>query len=479
MTANTSRLRARAVALAPKRLGVLGVVFLAMLATPAGAQVPNPLVTGPIPVTVPLGDPSHDYPQLATQLDLASHGYVEEEFFFEGTANRYTTPALTTGTIIDGGHPYKTRMIVRRPISPAKFNGTVVVEWLNVTSGYNLDAMWMASHPHFLREGYAFVGVSAQRVGVHQAGSGLRSWSPIRYGTLDVTAGGTILNDALSYDIFSQAAQAIRHPGAVDPLGGLPVQWILATGASQSQGRLVTYHNSIHPLAGVFDAFLLYIGIGGRLRTDLDVKVFKVDTETDVLFLGEAAARQPDSDRLRTWEVAGTSHVGFDWFGFRLELVLRDGLPIPDPSVCTRPALSRVPTGTVLNAVYDHLVRWLAASTPPPLAPPIEVVALGPPVVVARDSFGNALGGIRLSQHAVPTAVNTGANSGPGFCFLYGSHEPFDDATLAALYRNHGAYVSAVSHVTNDNVAAGYILPPDAEATKEQAAQSAIGKKRR
>jgi Alpha/beta hydrolase domain len=252
----------------------------------------------------------------------------------------------------------------------------------------------------------------------------------------------------------------------------------LAIGASQSEGRLVLYHNSIHPLAGVFDAFFLYLGLGGLLRTDLDVKVFKVNTETDLLFLGEVAARQPDSDKLRTWEVAGASHVGFAGFANRVALTMRDGLPVPNPSPCTRPALSHIPTFHVLNAVYEHLARWVAEDIGPPTAPPVEVVSAGPPVVLARDSFGNALGGVRLAEHAVPTAVNDGINSGPGFCFLYRGHIPFDDATLAALYPNHGSYVSQVSHVTNDNLAAGYILADDAEATKESAGQSDIGKKK-
>jgi hypothetical protein len=33
-------------------------------------------------------------------------------------------------------------IIVRRPTSPAQFNGTVLVEWVNVTSGYNNDALF-------------------------------------------------------------------------------------------------------------------------------------------------------------------------------------------------------------------------------------------------------------------------------------------------------------------------------------------------
>jgi hypothetical protein len=459
-----------------------GLVAAMAIMAPAIADVPNPIVTGPIPVKAPPGDPSHDYPQLATQLDIASQGYVEEEYFFEGAATRYSTPPLATGGVVTTGHPYRTRMIVRRPTSAERFNGIVVVEWVNVTAGYNLDAMWQASFDLLMREGYAYVGVSAQRVGVQQPPSGLTSWSPTRYAELDVTAGGLFVgppgspapSDALSYDIFSQAAQAIRHPKGVNPLGGLPVRLIIASGVSQSQGRLVLYHNSIHPVAGVYDGFFLVLGIGGRLRTDLNVKVFKVNTENDVLLLGEAAVRQDDSDRLRTWEVAGASHVSFQSTEFRTPLLIRDGLPVSDTSVCALPALSHIPTRYVLNAVYGHLTRWIEAGTAPPTAPRILLTSVAP-AVAARDPFDNALGGLRLAQHAVATATNTGLNSGPGFCFLFGSHQPFDDATLAMLYPNHGRYVSAVDKATKQNLTAGYIIAPDAEATVEDAAHSDIG----
>ena len=199
----------------------------------AVSSVANPTLTGPIAVTVPLGDASHDYPQLATQADLAGNGYVEEEFFFEGTANRYDTPALATGAVAVSGLPYKSRMLVRRPRDGGKFNGTVVVEWLNVTSGYNLDALWQSSANYFMRSGYAYVGVSAQRVGVHQAVTGLKAWGPARYASLDVTAGGTVTDDALSYDVFAQAAKAIGAPKGIDPLGGLAKRrTVLAAGVS-------------------------------------------------------------------------------------------------------------------------------------------------------------------------------------------------------------------------------------------------------
>ena len=145
-------------------LACLLACSLAVAVSPAEAAVPDPIVTGPIPANAPPGDPSHDYPLLATALDLASLGYVEEEYFFSGTANRYD---LKTATIVSTGHPYKSRLIVRRPTSPEKFNGTVLVEWANVSSGFCNDRMFQLSQDHLLRAGYAYVGVCAQRVGVH------------------------------------------------------------------------------------------------------------------------------------------------------------------------------------------------------------------------------------------------------------------------------------------------------------------------
>lgn len=448
---------------------------LCLVAAPSFAlEVPNPTVI-PMPVTVPLGDPSRDYPQMATQLDLARYGFVEEEFFFEGTARRFQIPTQGTGSVISSGHPYRTRMIVRRPTSQARFNGTVIVEWLNVTSGYNLDALWLSSYDHFLREGYAWVGVSAQRVGVQGDNGGLTTWSPTRYGTLDVTDGGTILDDSLSYDIFAQAAQAINRPGPVKPLGNLKPELVIATGASQSERYLARYYNAVHPLMYQFDGFLMYLGVGGKFRTDLTTKIIKVNTENDVILLGEYAARQPDSNTLRTYEVAGTSHVGFSDPNLRGELLVRDGLPISDTTNCARPSLSRVPTAHVLNASFEHLVDWVRGRATPPKAKPLTVLSTSP-VTLARDEYGNALGGIRLAQHEVATATNTGVNAGPGFCFLLGSHEPFSEETLRNLYWTHSQYVSQVSKVARANVRAGFVLPRDANETIRQAAQSDVAR---
>ena len=46
-----------------------------------------------------------------------------------GTAKSYTASPTTAD--------YTTRMLVRRPADPKKFNGTVIVEWNNVTAQHD------------------------------------------------------------------------------------------------------------------------------------------------------------------------------------------------------------------------------------------------------------------------------------------------------------------------------------------------------
>src|SRR5689334_5727841 len=89
--------------------------------------------------------------------DLAAAGYAEREYVARGTATSYA------------GHdpaPYATRVAVRRPTAPGSFSGTVVVEWLNVSSGSDAAPDWTYLSDEIVRRGHAWVGVSAQYMGV-------------------------------------------------------------------------------------------------------------------------------------------------------------------------------------------------------------------------------------------------------------------------------------------------------------------------
>ena len=433
----------------------------------------------------------------ASVMDLAKQGYVEEEFFISGTARTYDIPRdqMSNAIASDATHPFKTRMVVRRPASAAKFNGTVIVEWTNVSEGFDNEVEWFHSGEHFVRSGYAWVGVSAQNVGV----TALKQRMGDRYSSLDVTDNGTVQGDGLSYDIFTAAGLAVLGKSGQNVMGGLRVEHLIASGHSQSAGRLAAYFNSVHRLyQHLYDAVLLHGG-GGKMRGDLTVKIWKLLSETDVI--GQLPVRQPDSDKFGTWEVAGTSHLDYTHADQLVKLGLRSKqtmLPQPPPppatgatptrpgasgggtagpyNGCAHPPLSRIPSEYVQNALYDHMARWVKDGTPPPSAPRIEIVMENGKPAIDRDSFGNALGGIRLAEHAVATAVNSGENTGSGFCFLTGWHEDFDKARLAMLYSSHTSYVSDVKIATDKNVKAGYIVRADAAKTIANAEQSSVGR---
>jgi len=497
-----------------------------------------PTVTGPIAITSPLRSPDHGYPYNATPIDLAKQGYVEEEFLLSGNANRYSTPAGERGTVLDTNHAYTTRIVVRRPKNTARFNGTAIVEWYNVSQGHDGEFEWFQAYDHFLRGGFAWIGVSAQAVGVNA----LKEWSPARYASVDVTRGGTIQVDALSYDIFSQAALAVRGKGTRDVMGGLRVQRVIATGHSQSAGRLYTYFHSVHPLTSkMYDAVLLHGG-GGRVSPDLNVKVFKYLDESDVI--GQANNRVADSAGYRQWEIAGSSHLDAQFSRSMAALGLRvsgmrpvEGAPaIAGPSIsggekgnggagngagpenegpnggCAQPPFSRVPSYHVLGAAFDAVHRWVTDGVLPPTAPPIELKPLpadasatadaargrggpstplgtgrgptGPRWDIIRDDLGLARGGIRLAAMAAPIAKNTGDNvggasgtaTGERNCRLMGSSEPFDSARLASLYPTHDAYVAKTREATDKLLKGGFIDKVDAEATIRDADKSTVGR---
>ncbi len=97
------------------------------------------------------------------------------------------------------------------PTDATKFNGTVLVEWLNVSGGIDAPAVWFMAHREIVREGYAYVAVSAQKVGVDGGltitgiDMSLKKQDPERYSSLSHPG------DAYSYDIFSQVGRLVRE----------------------------------------------------------------------------------------------------------------------------------------------------------------------------------------------------------------------------------------------------------------------------
>jgi hypothetical protein len=452
-----------------------------------------------IEVAGPVTGGAGDAPQNAASQDLTAEGYVEEEFFLSGTAQAYTTdePLSDDGVwTVEPGETseYTTRMLVRRPAEPDQFSGTVVVEWFNVSGGMDAEPEWGFLHQEILRDGHAWVGVSAQQVGVSgpppEPGSeseglgagGLQAADPDRYEPLAHPG------DSFSYDIYSHAGRVVRAPGEVDVLDRLRPEQVLAIGESQSAIRLTTYINAVHPSERVYDGFLVHSRAGGaaplasepqqetatgdavRIRTDLEEPVFTVQTETDVgEGLGFLPARQDDTDRFRLWEVAGTAHADL----YLIDVLYGLGEIERSDGICDEP-INTGPHHAVAKAALHHLVAWAAGGPPPPTAERLAVADDDPPTF-ERDKHGNALGGVRTPAVDVPVATITGEPQGDGFCRLLGTTVPFTDEQLAALYPSHEDYVETVRASADDAVEAGFLLPPEADAMIAEAEASSIG----
>lgn len=437
-------------------------------------SIPN--IVGPLESAVP-GDAQRRYAWAASVDHLAERGFVEEEFFFCGR--------IGTGD-------YTTRMIVRRPKDAARFNGTVLVEWLNVSDGVDQDLYWLRSHEHLLRSGTAWVGVSVQTGGLYSAPDALRLWSPARYGQLKIPGEGnygTFLAEAPAYEIWPQALRALRTPIGARPLGDLPLKHLIATGGSQSAGTLQVYYGLREMQDRLTDAYLLFIFTTGsanvttadgtgvpvtygniQLGEVTGVPVLTISSETDTNTL-----QRPDGDNVVLWEIAGTVHSDQDQFDSNFLLRQRDlGIDIHAADKdCTAPPRSQIPFRHALNAGLDAVVRWLETGERPGDAPGFQYGPTGAPEYDAR---GNVLGGIRYAQHAVPTAENSRVNSGGSglTCGLYGRHIPFDAATLRALYASHAGYVQQVRTVNDENLRMGWLTAADAAETLSAAQAAAV-----
>ena len=422
-------------------------------------------------------------------VDLEEHGYVQAEYVAAGTATSYRSdgelPADGRFELVeDATAEYRTRAVVRRPADGADFNGTVVVEWMNVSGGLDANPDWAYAHEELLRGGYAWVGVSVQHIGIEggpvavdvgvagdASGKGIKAMDPERYGSL------THPGDAFSYDIYTQVARALRA-GDTPALGGLQPERLLAVGESQSGFALTTYVNGVHPLTDAFDGYLIHsrgagaapLGEPGAgidiaasitatpttVRTDQDVPVLVLEAEGDLTtVLGYHKARQEDSEHFRLWEIAGAAHADRSLIG-----------PVADLVDCGGP-VNDGPHNFVVKAAVRALDSWVRDGTAPPQAARVEIVD----GTIQRDADGIALGGIRTPPMDVPVEVHSGepGQASSTICLLLGSTRPLPPERLASAYESEDDYLEQYAAAADEAIAAGFVLEEDREALLDAA----------
>lgn len=483
----------------------------------AAAAAPTDPVTVELP---PSGEGDAFVPGARLVQDLPRE-YVEEEFLVSGTATLFNyahNPPLgpTDLTAIDEDVPYKTRIIVRRPVDPDESNGTVVIEWWNSTAGFDTAPVWDTSAEYFARNGVVYVGVTNSTTSLDFLLGGCSLFGVLpptcgtRYSTLSLPENG------LAFEMVSQIANLLKSNSPDHPL---PIEFevdrIYHAGQSQQGGSIVTYASAFDFEAN--DGYFIQQAATARpinfgpacgtegspafpdctprlafpdslVSSDLPVPVVHAITETDIEILFGTIGRQDDTPTFRYYEIAGGGHLTVH----KDVEVLPAGVLGPNPlfleDLCqfeiNSTADGPVFVSYVFNALWENMEQQVRRGTAPPAGLQMEVEG----GVVQRDEFGNGLGGIRLPALSVPTETYTPGNSAdpglPGFlqslgnlaCFLASSVSPLDPAAQAELYPVHGLYVGQVTHAANQLRADGFLLSQDSSQIVVAAARSSIGR---
>ena len=433
-------------------------VALGMLAGP-GQALDAGGTTVPVPQLSQPPEGVHGHPLWDSWHQLKPFGYQEREYLVSGEAR------ADDGTTA----PYTTRIVVFRPRSDDRFNGTVLLDWVNVTAQFENAVDTLEAREMLLREGYAFVHVSTQSAGLCCTPLTPKIWDPVRYESISHPG------DAYAADIFAQVARSMRAEAAdsLNPLGALTVRRVLASGQSQSASRLYDYVNSGQAARDdVIDGFLIHGGGEKTFESQLDAPVLHLLSDL------EADPSPPGDDpRYRLWEVAATAHsdyfIGYqsvfgngprtadqpamDRAGYD-ELIDAAGNygqdPAPLHATCTV-AGATMPMHYATSTALHQLDRWVRTGTAPPVTPRFAFDATTGQL--AKDEHGNTLGGIRMPPVEVPVATyQTTA------CGLGGITVPFTDPQVQALYPTFANYQDKMRRATDRAVRQGWLLRPDA-----------------
>jgi hypothetical protein len=489
------RPRLRNLLLASALLSPLLVPALPTFAAGAGSE-PPPTVQGPIT------GGTHGRAFNTWPWPLKDYGYEQAEYFISGTAKAYgvATPPAT----------YKVRIQVLRPINPRKASGTAIAEWSNVSAQYEIPLGWVWTHPQVMRDGDVYVMVGAQEIGVcgnvaalnYVPGhpipipggppaevctpTSLKGWDATRYGSLHHPG------DDYSFDIYSQALQAIRRPKGINPVAGITIKHVIGYGQSQSATRFDGYLcNGADAAARLIDSAIMDADVGTDITCVPRVPSIKLWSEESARPVPSTSGRN-----LRIWMIPGAPHEDAwqgkyeeDWTNYN-NLGQAPSRPdnramqadagdygqegiTPGGETCL-PHGDEYPHRYVDDAAVQALKDWMIRGKQAPTFPSIKFAAAQAGVFNSanfeHDSNLNTLGGIRSPVLEVPVATYVGPT-----CALFGETIPFTPVQLAQLYPTHKTYVDKMYASIEANVRSGALLPVDARDLMQRACDSTIG----
>ncbi len=432
-------------------------------------------------------------------IDLDRYGYLEEEYYLLGVA-----PAITaSGTsLLDA--PYLTRILVRKPANPARFNGTVIIEpfsWFG-----ERGAGWILTRDYLLRRGYAYVGytLNVNRPGIDPKFSSdapkaraeaiaqyghivnfefMRRVDYARYAPLGLYYDprrfmrGEVPDPFVpqSQGIGAQLALLLKSNAPRSPLAPLDVRRVYVNSWAVTAQVWMDYidqgrHQQWRMPDGgqLIDAYMTgrmaYGEVGGdairvpRKMPD-GVPFVTVYSQSELMhdvIEGIALPSDTDHPQLRYYEVTGMPHLRLADLGTEhTERVAADIGKGHDPRCRT---LYDEPVELVAAALLDRMDRWVRNGEIMPKAP--RVVRAGKAVV--RDSaMGNMQGGVRPPWISVPSGrYMTDQETRCGL--VYDTKVPYSRTKLRQLYGNFRNYERRFEAAKNTSIKEGYLLPEDA-----------------
>jgi Alpha/beta hydrolase domain len=440
-----------------KTLAVLGIV-IALAATAGGqgrgqAVPPANLPENPTPVALPEvsgpvtgpGTMYESVQSLAPGKGLSNFDYEAKEYFVSGTAN---------------GRPYKTRVVVRKPVSDAKFNGLVLAEPMHPSGSAHMF------------EFTSIYGMSTGYVAIDMLIGGMQQvidHNPERYKDFKI-------EPPQNNEVIAQIGALVRSSRSSQgsgPMAGLRVRKMILAGTSATAGTLINYLPAhmvyrTPDMQRIFDGFMPTSN--GSVIRQIDVPLIHVPTMLEVRGANITSRQDGDApgDQYRVYEFPGMGHVDS-----------RDNVRlIPNP--CKYPT-NQFPAQAFMSVALHHLFQWVDKGIVPPNADRIwkdrNEKNDGSPMVM--DEHGNPRGGVRNTYVDVPTASHNvpneaaaelipnpsayvakgGMQAARQMCGLASYQVDLTKAELKQLYGSRQNYRSQVEKRLTELEKAGWSLP--------------------
>ena len=220
---------------------------------------------------------------LAPGKGLADFKYEAKEYFVSGTAN---------------GQPYKTRVVVRRPVNNATFNGLVLAEPMHPSGSAHMF------------EFTSIYGMSTGYIAIDMLLGGMQQvvdHNPERYKDLKVEPSQT-------NEVIAQIGALMRSNQTSSPLAGLRVRKMVLAGTSATAGTLINYLPAhmvyrTPDMQRIFDGFMPTSN--GSVIRQIDVPLIHVPTMLEVRGANITGRQDGDApgDQYRVYEFPGMGHV--------------------------------------------------------------------------------------------------------------------------------------------------------------------------